>query len=420
MKPDSAIHDPKYMLGTKEHRIFLQSVQEDLLHFGHRFPVPGGGAYWLDDQGQPDPSRGIHTWITSRMAHAYSLGIIAHHRGSQACVDAALEGLTGALHDDIHGGWFASIDPDGTPHGDKLCYAHACVMLAGASARCVKRPLAQALLDEAIHIFLTYFWDESEGLAVDTWNREFTSLDPYRGVNANMHTTEAFLALADCLGDDVWRQRAGRIIRHVIEWSEENSWRVPEHFSAHWIAQLEFNDDNKDDQFKPYGATPGHGIEWSRLIVQYALSDCSINEAEKQRLLNSAESLFNRAVTDGWTSAHRGNPGLMYTTDWSGRAVVTDRMHWTLAEGVNAAASLYQVTGKAVYAQWYERFWAYIDHFIMDHVHGSWFHQLDAHNTLIHTVWPGKPDLYHALQSTLIPLLDPATSVVVAYHSRVS
>ncbi|WP_147374245.1 AGE family epimerase/isomerase, partial [Gardnerella vaginalis] len=29
-----------------------------------------------------------------------------------------------------------------------------------------------------------------------------------------------------------------------------------------WQADLEYNKDKKDDQFKPYGATPGHGIEW--------------------------------------------------------------------------------------------------------------------------------------------------------------
>ena len=34
------------------------------------------------------------------------------------------------------------------------------------------------------------------------------------------------------------------------------------------------------------------------------------------------------------------------------------------------------------------------------------FHQLDGDNRVIGTVWPGKSDLYHAFQSTLIPFLD--------------
>jgi mannose/cellobiose epimerase-like protein (N-acyl-D-glucosamine 2-epimerase family) len=47
-------------------------------------------------------------------------------------------------------------------------------------------------------------------------------------------------------------------------------------------------------------------------------------------------------------------------------------------------------------------------------VNGSWFHQLDASNHVIGTVWPGKSDLYHAFQSTLIPFNDPALSIATA------
>jgi mannose/cellobiose epimerase-like protein (N-acyl-D-glucosamine 2-epimerase family) len=45
----------------------------------------------------------------------------------------------------------------------------------------------------------------------------------------------------------------------------------------------------------------------------------------------------------------------------------------------------------------------YLDEKVMDHVNGSWFHQLDRNNDLLTTVWPGKSDLYHAFQSMLIP-----------------
>ena len=77
-----------------------------------------------------------------------------------------------------------------------------------------------------------------------------------------MHTTEAFLAVADVTGNEEYRERAGRIIDHVVGWASNNSWRIPEHFTADWQPDLECNHDKPDDQFKPYGATPGHGIEW--------------------------------------------------------------------------------------------------------------------------------------------------------------
>ncbi len=48
-------------------------------------------------------------------------------------------------------------------------------------------------------------------------------------------------------------------------------------------------------------------------------------------------------------------------------------------------------------------FMEYLDEKVIDRKNGSWFHQLDGTNQLKETVWPGKSDLYHALQATLIP-----------------
>ena len=205
--------------------------------------------------------------------------------------------------------------------------------------------------------------------------------------------------------------RAGRIIDHVIEWAEHNGWRIPEHFKSDWSVDLECNADKKDDQFKPYGATPGHGIEWARLITQWALSSFA-NLDGAQPYVDAAEHLFARAVADAWNAD--GTVGLAYTTDWNGKPVVTDRMHWTLAESLNTSATLYAATGEEMYANWYATFAQYVDEHVIDHESGSWFHQLDKNNHVIGTVWPGKSDLYHAFQSTLIPFLDPAVSIATA------
>ena len=170
----------------------------------------------------------------------------------------------------------------------------------------------------------------------------------------------------------------------------------------------------------PMGATPGHGIEWARLITQYALSAYpSENGAVSEKaapLVEAAEHLYNRAVSDGWNAD--GAPGIVYTTDWNGKPVVHDRMHWTLAEAINTSACLYHVTGKAQYAENYGEFMKYLDEKVIDHVQGSWFHQLDRNNQLLSTVWPGKSDLYHATQAMLIPLYRPDLSIAKAVRDR--
>ncbi len=406
------VTEKKYQLGTAENQEFLQDVRDGLLSFGHQFPSPGGSSYYLGDDGTPWKERNRETWITSRMAHVYSIGSMLGHEGSEALADAALKGLRGELHDDQNGGWYAGLTKDNEIVPTKQCYAHAFVILAASSGVLAGRKGAEELLKDALALYDLRFWNEKEGLSCDTWNTEFTELDSYRGLNANMHTVEAFLAAADVTGDEKYRVRAGRIIDRVLIWAKDNNWRIPEHFSSDWVPDLECNKDRPDDQFKPYGATPGHGIEWARLITQWALSTYKEDKAGATSYIEAAENLYNRAVSDAWNAD--GAPGICYTTDWNGKPVVHDRMHWTLAEAINVSAVLHRVTGKEKYAADYAEFMKYLDEKVLDHVNGSWFHQLDRENNLLETVWPGKSDIYHALQATLIPYYDPSLSIAVA------
>ncbi len=399
----------KYKIDTSENKKFLEDIGINLLNFGHKFPSPGGGSYYLGDDGTPWVERNIETWITCRMAHVYSIGALLGHAGSEELVDAAIKGLRGELCDKQNGGWYAGLTSGQNVLPDKQCYAHAFVILAATSGMLAKRPGAEALLEEALKVYDDKFWNEAEGLACDTWNTEFTVLNDYRGVNANMHTVEAFLAVADVAEKEEYRERAGRIIEHVLDWASANQWRIPEHFLKDWTPDLECNKDRPDDPFKPYGATPGHGIEWARLITQWAVS---VGKADKSEYIMAAEKLYRRAINDAWNAD--GNRGIVYTTDWNGKPVVHDRMHWTLAEAINTSAVLYRVTGKEEYTADYAEFMKYLDEVVLDHENGSWFHQLDRNNKVIGTVWPGKSDIYHALQACLIPYHAVETSIAAA------
>jgi len=316
--------EARYVFGTKENEQFLAELRDELLDFGVHFPSPSGASYYLGDDGSPWTDRPVETWITCRMAHVYSIGHMLGMPGARELAAEAIRGLNGVLKDNENGGWYSGINADGTILPNKQCYAHAFVILAGTSGVLAQIPGAKELLDEALAVYDKFFWQEEIGLSVDTYNTEFTVCDSYRGINANMHTVEAFLAVADVLHREDYRVRAGRVIDHVIGWAKENDWRIPEHFTQDWQMDLELNSDKPDDPFKPYGATCGHGIEWARLITQWALSSHASDE-----YIEAAKKLFLRAVEDGWNSD--GARGIVYTTDWNGKPVVRDRMHWTLA-----------------------------------------------------------------------------------------
>ena len=62
------------MSATPPDDAWLDAELHRLLWFGSRVVHPLGGAAWLDEDGVPDLSRPVHTWITSRTVHVFGVG----------------------------------------------------------------------------------------------------------------------------------------------------------------------------------------------------------------------------------------------------------------------------------------------------------------------------------------------------------
>ena len=392
------------------HRAWLDGEGARLLEFGARARLSGGGFGWLDDRGEPRPDGVVHTWITARMTHVFSLASLRGTPGAAELADHGLAALRGPLRDTEQGGWFGAVEPEGRPVStDKAAYQHAFVVLAAASATAAGRPGANDLLAEALDVVEQRFWREDEGRCVESWDRDWTVLEPYRGGNSNMHAVECFLAAADVTGDARWRRRALRIAASVIhQQARDMAWRVPEHYDEDWRPLLEYNAEHRDDPFRPYGFTVGHWLEWSRLLVGLEASLAASRDEVPAWLVDDAGALFRAAVRDGW--AADGQPGFVYTIDVYGRPVVRARMHWVVAEGIAAAAALLRRTGDAYYESWYRTWWDHAATCFIDREGGSWHHELSPENEPASTVWAGKPDIYHAYQATLFPQLPVARS----------
>ncbi|MFA9431838.1 AGE family epimerase/isomerase [Egicoccus sp. AB-alg2] len=388
----------------------LQAETERLLRFGTDGRHPAGGFAWLRDDGSPDLDRDVELWITCRMTHVYALGHLLGFDGAVELVDHGLAALDGPLRDHQHGGWHAAVGRDGPTSSTKGAYEHAFVVLATSSAQAAGRPGAGDLLADALEVQERHFWDDTDGAVVDAYlDPAFETLEDYRGANANMHTVEAYLAAADVTGDRVWLERADRIVHRFVHGAAGgHGWRLPEHFDPEWRPRLDYNRDEPAHPFRPYGATVGHAFEWARLALHL---EAARGETATQ-LRSDAEALFDRAVEDGWDAD--GAPGFVYTTDWDGTPVVRNRLHWVVTEAVNAAAALYLATGEERYADWYRTWWDYAEAHLIDREAGSWHHELAPDNRPAASVWAGKPDLYHAVQATLVPRLPLVPSLASA------
>lgn len=387
-----------------------------LLDFARGAAAPSGGFGWLDDRGTLDAAQGRPLWIAARMTHVWSL---AARQGVDGAAELAARGVR-ALRDDHadpeYGGWFAALDADGTPSDtSKSNYEHAFVLLAASSAVAAEVPGAAQLFEQAQTVVASRFWRDDEGRAVDTWDRTFSNLELYRGANSNMHSVEAYLAAADVSGDRTWRDRALSIATHLIDGeARAHGWRIPEHFDDRWQPQLEYNADRPGDPFRPYGATPGHSLEWARLVVDLhaALAD------PPAWLVEAAVALFDHAVGDGWRAD--GSPGFVYTVDWEGAPVTTARMHWVMCEAVLAADALHRVTGDDRVEEIARSWWREIDDHFVDRRLGSWHHELAPDMTVSTTTWAGKPDVYHAYQACLLPSLPASPAPSLALHGEVA
>ena len=376
------------------HHRWLAAESDRLLEFARASATPDGFG-WLDVTGSLPPQPATELWITTRMTYAFALASLWGAPGAARSCRHGLAALRGALHDRRHGGWFTSVRGSEVVDETKNAYETAFVVLCTSAALTAGMAEARPLLDEALDVLDTHFWSEADGLSADASNADFGVVDPYRGANANMHLTEAYLAAGDALGEDLYRQRALSIATRLIDGqARRHAWRLPEHYTLGWEPMLDHHRDEPRHPRQPFGVTPGHLLEWSRLLVSLEHSLTS----PPGWLLEAAVALFDRGITDGWDT-DRG--GLVYTVDHDGRPVVTDRLHWVASEAIAAAATLVTRTGERRFEEWYRRLWDWSEEHLVDRQQGGWHHEVDEEGKPSYRTWDGKPDIYHPLQATL-------------------
>ena len=368
---------------------------ERLLRFGAAAAIDGGFG-WLGDDGMLLSTDRRELWINARMTYVFSE---AHRRGFpdvEGLAGHGVRALVTDFRDPLYGGWFRILGGDGPVDDTKSCYEHAFVVLAGSAAARAGIDGGDELLAQALDVHGQRFWDAAAGRCVEEWSRDWTTLDEYRGANSNMHTVEAYLAASAVTGDDLWVDRAASISRSMAEVAGEHRWRLVEHFDAAWTPLPSYNRDRPRDQFRPFGATPGHAFEWARLLTEvYAATG-----GRDPELIDSAVALFDRAVDD----TRGGAEGFCYTTDWTGRPVVAERFHWVACEAILAADALRSsVPAHPHVAAFYDEWWRFAQQHFVDHEGGSWWHELSPELAPSATTWRGKPDLYHAFNACVLP-----------------
>ncbi len=395
MSPASPDQTDRFSFGTPAHRAFLcnDAARQFRCFDASLRSAPGYHVLALDGSPLPDTVQELHS--TTRLVHSYALGKLAGHPGSEAMVDQGMAYLWQHHRDREHGGYLWALDGDRIHDDRKLAYGHAFVLLAGASALNAGHPDATRLIDDVWTVLDTRYWQEDHGLFADEWNRDWTPFSTYRGMNANMHATEALLTAHEATGREEFLTRAGRILDFFVNKmaASENN-RLPEHYTEDWQIDRAYGG---DPMFRPAGTTPGHSFELARLLLQY----WDLTGQSGTTLPLQARALTSRALQDAWNAR---DGGFFYTLNFDGTPAVRDRYWWPVTEAIGTLASFLKLEPNDEDAQWYNRLWAFADRHFIDHENGGWFPEIDAKGQPAAKQFNGKPDIYHSIQASLFPL----------------
>ena len=395
--PNDAIPADAPWWGTDAHRRFLLTDAARQFEFFGRSLDPSGGFHAQDYAGRPIPDAPRELHATTRMVHSFALGHLMGVKGADDMVDHGMKAIWNLHRDPDHGGYLWSFAPGGgVADGTKLAYGHAFVLLAAASAKQAGHPDADRLLADIREVIEARFWDHARGRMSEEYARDWQQISTYRGMNANMHMSEALLAAYEATGEDVFLHRALGIFDFFIgQVGAAHGWRLPEHYTEDWQIDAGYEG---NPMFRPKGTTPGHSFELARLLLQA----WDLGGRLDTKLPEWAGQLYGRALADGWDKA-RG--GIIYTVDLAGQPLRTNRYWWPVTEAIGAGAALLKAGGNAAREQEYRRFWQDGSRLFIDHVKGGWFPEIDDQNRPDALQFAGKPDIYHAIQADLLPLL---------------
>ena len=381
------------------HRDWLQARANELFDLFQRNAVnPKGGFYDLDASGRPyGHIRHLHQ--TSRMVHCFAIAAKLGRPGAETIVDHGMRYLWEGHRDRKSGGYCWSLDDDGFKDDSKQAYGHAFVLLAASDAAMIGHPLAKDMLADVTGVLNIRFWDEHYGAVSEEFARNWAKISDYRGQNSNMHLTEALIAAFEATHDAAYLDKAKRIATLIIRTHAASlDYVVAEHFDEQWKIDKGYKG---SDMFRPAGTTPGHWLEWARLMAQLWVLD----GRKEEWMIDAADKLFRSAITRGWDEV---KGGFYYTLDFANQPAITHKIWWPVTEAIGAAAFLNALTPNHFYEHWYRKVWDFSAIHFIDPATGGWFPELGNDLKPIDRFFTGKPDIYHALQASLIPLF-PAT-----------
>lgn len=375
-----------------ESETFLSSHVESILSFyePNVFDEAGGFFQHFKDDGSIYDAETRHLVSSTRFVFNY---VNAYQRTGRDHYKVWAEHGFAYLqthHLQADGHYIWQRNADRIEDGRAMAYGHAFVMLAAAYAARLNIAGASETIGKIWDFMERYFWEPEHNAYADEYDDSLTVCDLYRGQNANMHTVEALIAAYETTKEPLYLERAELVAKQFcVILARAADGQIWEHYDTNWQQDWQYNIDKPDDLFKPWGFQPGHQVEWAKLLLQLD------SLAPKDWYLDTAKTLFDKAMEKGWDSTYGG---LVYGYGPDGTFADAHKYFWVQAEAFAAAWRLWKRTGIVKYREDYNRLWAFSWDHLVDHNHGAWYRIVNQDGSWVEP-WKspaGKVD-YHTM-----------------------
>ena len=333
-----------------------------------------------------------HIWTTSKAA-----GLVADGTPYEDFARHGLAFLKNSMWDDEYGGFYQIRSRDGGYSDvrgwreEKRTYGIAFAIFAIAALyRQTGDPEALALAQAAFRWVEEHAHDPTYGGYFQFLTRQgepFDAQSQYRTVaadrnelgykdqNSSIHLLEAYTELYLAWKDETLRKRLSALLTLIRDTMVGDKGYLNLFFTRDWTP-VSFRNAPPETRALNYGldhVSFGHDYETAFLMLEASHALDNENDA---RTLSIARRMIEHAILNGWDRQNGGffDGGVYQDSSGLCTIVRNRKTWWGQAEGLNALLLFSRIfPHDTEYQELFEKQWAYIDRFVLDHEHGDWF-----------------------------------------------